>query len=97
MGNPKALMTSLTKQTINTGATTIFDDPHLTVRQLASLIDISIRRTHTFLSTEVGLPCACAPRISHLLLGKVIYNVIHTTNSTLLIPWFRHITLHSQR
>ncbi len=39
---PDAPITVLTKPAINIGATMILDDPHLTVRQLASLLDISI-------------------------------------------------------
>ncbi len=51
MGRCGASTTALTKQTINTGATIIFDDPRLTLRQHALLLDISIGSAHTFLST----------------------------------------------
>ncbi len=57
MGGPGAPTTVLTKQTFNTGATVILDNPHLTVRQLASLLDISIESSLTLLLTT--LSCVC--------------------------------------
>ncbi len=58
---------SVTEQTINIHATMILDDPHLTVRQHASLLDFSIESVYTFLSTKLGLPYARTRWILHLL------------------------------
>ncbi len=45
----------LTEQTVYTDTTMILNDPHLTVRQLASLLDISIGSTHTRLLTKLSV------------------------------------------
>ncbi len=51
----------------NTGTTMIQDDPQLTVRQLASFLDISIGSLHILLLTKLSFSCAFARWISHLL------------------------------
>ncbi len=53
-------MTVLTKQTINTDTTMILDNPHSSVRQLASLLDISIGSAHTLLSTKFSISHVCS-------------------------------------
>ncbi len=50
---PVATTTVLMEKTINTGTIMILDNLHLTVRQFASLLDISIRNAHTLLLTEL--------------------------------------------
>ncbi len=47
MDRPGAPMAVLPKQRINFDANMILDNPHLTVRQFASLLDIWIGSMHT--------------------------------------------------
>ncbi len=51
---------ALTKQTINISATMIFDDAHLTVRQLALLLDISIGAHILVFQSNTRLSRMCA-------------------------------------
>ncbi|KAG8256295.1 hypothetical protein J6590_071811 [Homalodisca vitripennis] len=45
-GGPGAPIAALTEETINAGGVVIHTDPHLTIRQLAIMLDISIGSVH---------------------------------------------------
>ncbi len=60
MGRPGAPIKALTEQMINTCIIMILDDPHLTVRQIASLLDISVESARTFLLTELNFSRVCS-------------------------------------
>ncbi len=55
-GTPTTVLTELTS---NTGASMIFDNPHLTVRPCASLLDISIMSTCTLQPNSFFFVCVC--------------------------------------
>ncbi len=75
MGRPGAVTIALTKQIINAVVTMIFDDPHLTVRQLVSLLDTSIESMHTLLLTKLDLSWVCSMDSTFTL--TAIKNNIH--------------------
>lgn len=66
-GGPGASVSALTEETINTGAVMIRTDPHLTIRQLAVLLDISIGSVHTLLHDHLNVSRVCARWIPRLL------------------------------
>ena len=66
-GGPGAPCTALTEVTINTSAAIIREDPHLTVRQFATLLNISVGSAHTLLTDVLGLSRVCARWIPRLL------------------------------
>lgn len=62
---PSAPLKKLSKITINNGAAVIQDDSRLTVRQLASIVDISIRSMHQLLMKDLGL-CTLDSKIAQM-------------------------------
>ncbi len=56
IGEPSTPTTVFTEQTIKTDATMILDDPHLTVRQLDSLLDILIGSVLRLVSDDCSFP-----------------------------------------
>ena len=66
-GGPGAPTAALTEITINTGAAIIREDSRLTVRQLASLLGISIGSAHHLLAHNLNVSRVCARWIPRLL------------------------------
>ncbi len=63
-----ARVTALNKETINTSGSLITTDPHLTTRQLAQILGISLSRMRTILRKELHILRMCTYQIPHLLL-----------------------------
>ncbi len=59
-GEKGAPVTALTKVNINTGVAMISTDPHLTIRELVRMLDISIERMHTLLKDHLHMSRVCA-------------------------------------
>lgn len=66
-GGPGAPVSALTEETINTGGVMIRTDPHLTIRQLAIMLDISIGSVHTLMHDHLNVSRVCARWIPRLL------------------------------
>lgn len=62
-----ALVITFTTETINTGAAIIRTDSRLTVRQLTSILHISIESTHTLLKQHLNMSRVYARWIPHYL------------------------------
>jgi len=59
-GGLGAPITALTKEIINTGCVIIRMDTHLTVKQLATLLDKSVGSAHTLLNDNLHISRICA-------------------------------------
>lgn len=66
-GGPGAPVSALSEETINTCGVMIHTDPHLTIRQLADMLDISVGSAHTLLHDNLKMSRVCARWIPRLL------------------------------
>lgn len=73
-GGDGAPVTALTDIIINTGAAMIRTDPRLTVRELATMLDISVGSVHTLLSNHLHMSRVCARWIPRLLTPEQKFN-----------------------
>ncbi len=65
--SPGAPVTALSDMTINTAGCLITTNPHLTTRELASILDISLESVHTLLHDYLNILHVCACWIPCLL------------------------------
>ncbi len=66
-GSPSALVTALSNMTINTTSCLVTTYPHITTRELAGKLDISLGSVHTLLHDHLNISRICAHWIPHLL------------------------------
>ena len=69
-GGPSAPKTKLSEIIINTGAAIVREDSRITLRQLASILDISVGSAHHLLTEDLNLSRICARWIPRLLTGE---------------------------
>jgi len=73
-GGPGTPVSALTEEIINTGGVMIRMDPHLTIRQLVTLLDISVGSAHTLLNDNLHMSRVCARWILRLLTPNQKHN-----------------------
>lgn len=66
-GGPGAPITKLTEITRNTGATLLADDPRMTLRELANILQVSLGSAHRLVTKILGMTRVCARWIPHSL------------------------------
>ncbi len=66
-GGPSALVTAQSDMTIDTAGCLIATNHHLTIRELAGILDTSLGSVHTLLHDHLNVLCICACWIPRLL------------------------------